>query len=394
MSLKTEFLTYLAQTSPQTMGLEVERAEGVYLIGPDGRKTIDFISGICVNNLGHGVPEVVEAVQQQAAKSLHAMVYGEVIQSPQVQYAKALSDVLDDRLNQVYFVNSGAEAIEASLKVAKRFTGREEIVTCHNAYHGSTHGALSVSGNPESKKGYGPLLPKVRHIRFNSFEDLAHITAQTAAFVVEAIQGAGGVILPQPGYLQAARDRCTETGTLLIMDEIQTGFGRTGSLFAHQHFGVVPDVLVLAKALGGGMPIGAFITDRDIFSVIQKDPVLGHITTFGGHPVCCAAGLAAFQKLQQDRVLERIPRLEKVLREHLQHPAMVELRGIGMLYALQLNSYEEASQVRAEAQCRGLLTIGFLNIPDGLRMCPPLTITEKELIEGCNILKASMDTLQ
>jgi acetylornithine/N-succinyldiaminopimelate aminotransferase len=389
--LRQDFFEHVAQTSDYSIGLEVERAEGIYLIGPDERKTIDFISGICVSNLGHGLPEIVRAVQAQAARYLHPMVYGEVIMSPQVAYATRLAECLGGNLQSVYFGNSGAESIEGALKIAKKYTGRSQIISCWNAYHGSTHGALSVTGNEEMKEGYGPMLPDVSFIRFNELADLGNITAQTAAVIVEIIQGAGGVVMPQEGYLAALKKRCEAMGALLIVDEIQTGLGRTGTLFAHQWAGIEPDILVLAKALGGGMPLGAFITRQEVMAVIRKDPVLGHITTFGGHPVSCAAGLAALGYLLAHKLMEKIPALENILLNMLQHPAIKELRGRGLMYALLFEDFATAERVRAIALQKGLLTIGFLNIDHGLRLTPPLTIGEAEMRHSCQVLLDSIE---
>ena len=389
--LRKDFFEHVAQTSDYSIGLEVERAEGIYLIGPDGRKTIDFISGICVSNLGHGVPEIVRAVQEQAAHYLHPMVYGEVIMSPQVAYATRLTECLGGNLQSVYFGNSGAESIEGALKVAKKYTDRSQIISCWNAYHGSTHGALSVTGSEEMKRGYGPMLPEVSFIRFNEEADLGKITDQTAAVIVEIIQGAGGVVLPQKGYLPALKRRCEAVGALLIVDEIQTGFGRTGTLFAHHWAGIEPDILVLAKALGGGMPLGAFITRQEVMAVIRKDPVLGHITTFGGHPVSCAAGLAALNFLLAHKLMQKIPVREAILHEMLQHPAIKELRGRGLMYALLFDDFATAERVREIALKKGLLTIGFINIDYGLRLTPPLTIGEAEMRISCQILLDSIE---
>ncbi len=388
-SLRSDFLQYVAQTSPEPIDLTVEKAEGIYLHTPDGRKVIDFISGICVSNVGHGAPEIVEALQAQAAAYLHTMVYGEAVLSPQVRFAQRLAELLGERFGKVFFSNSGADAVEGALKVAKKFTGRSRIVSCWHAYHGSTHGALSVTGNDELKRGYGPLLPEIDFIHFNQFDELAQITEQTAAIIIEPIQGAAGAIVPAEGYLEAVRKRCDEVGALMILDEIQTGFGRTGPLFAFQDYNFEPDILVLAKALGGGMPMGAILTRTEIISVIQKDPILGLISTFGGHPMCCAAGLAALNKLIDDQLMARVPRLEALLHEHLRHPAIVELRGKGLLYAMIFQDYETADRVRVAALERGLLTIGFLSIDNGLRVSPPLTMTDAEMVAACEVVVAA-----
>lgn len=390
-TLRSDFLQYVAQTSPEPIDLTVEKAEGIYLHTPDGRKIIDFISGICVSNVGHGAPEIVEALQAQAAAYLHTMVYGEAVLSPQVRFAQRLAELLGERFGKVFFSNSGADAVEGALKVAKKFTGRSRIVSCWQAYHGSTHGALSVTGNDELKRGYGPLLPEIDFIHFNQFDELSQITEQTAAIIIEPIQGAAGAVVPAEGYLEAVRKRCDEVGALMILDEIQTGFGRTGSLFAFQDYDFEPDILVLAKALGGGMPMGAILTRTEIISVIQKDPILGLISTFGGHPMCCAAGLAALNKLIDDQLMARVPRLEALLHQHLRHPAIVELRGKGLLYAMIFQDYATAERVRGAALERGLLTIGFLSIDNGLRVSPPLTMTDAEMVAACEVVVAACE---
>ncbi len=389
--LRDDLIQHLAMPSEIMPQMEVTRAEGIYLYGPNGERWIDFISGICVTNVGHSHPRVVAAVQEQAARYLHTHVYGESIMSPQVRYAKRLSELLGEGLDRVYFTNSGTEAIEAALKVAKKFTGRGKLVSFVNAYHGSTHGSLSVSGNPAAKVGYGPLLPNITQLRFNHVEDLHAIDSDTAAVLVEVIQGAGGVVMPVPGFLEALEAKCREMGALLLVDEIQTGFGRTGTLFAHQWAGIRPDVLIVAKALGGGLPLGAFISRPDIMNVIRRDPALGHITTFGGGPLAAAAGLAALEVLLEEQLMENIPQLENILTSRLRHPAIKILRGRGLIYAALFEDSQTAYRVQATAYRQGLVTIGFLNIDNGLRFCPPLSITEAELHAACDILLAAMD---
>jgi len=389
--LEKWFYSDIAQTSVEPIALEIESAAGIYLYDTKDNAYIDFISGICVSNLGHGDGDIIQAIWQQTRRYLHPMVYGEGIVSPQVMYGHALLESLADNLSNIYFTNSGTEAIEGALKVAKKYTGRNEIVACWNAYHGSSHGSLSVSGNPHAKIGYGPLLPHIHHIPFNDVEALSKITQQTAAFIVEPIQGAGGVILPEPGYLQAVRERCNQTDTLLILDEIQTGFGRTGNMFAHEKYGFVPDILILAKALGGGLPLGAFITSRPIMEVIQSNPPLGHITTFGGHPLCCAAGMALFNKLRNSHILETIPAKERIITDQLKHPRIKEVRGTGLLFAMLLSSAREAHAVQHLALKKGLITISFLSEPCGLRIAPPLIISEAELQVSIEILLQAVD---
>lgn len=384
-----DFYSYVGQTSEASMALEVDQGKGSFLYSPSGKAYLDFISGICVSNLGHGDPDIIQAIWHQARRYLHPIVYGEGVFSPQVKYAKALSAYLAEPLSTVYFTNSGSEAIEAAMKIAKKFTGRTQLVACHNAYHGSTHGALSISGDPHAKKGYGPLLPDILHIPYNDIHALTHITEATAAFIVEPIQGAGGAIVPQEGYLQAVQERCKQVGALFILDEIQTGFGRTGSMFAHETMGILPDVLILAKALGGGLPLGALVSSQEILSCIQKDPPLGHISTFGGHPLSCAAGLTLFNKLQQGEILKEVKNKEAYLSTHLKHPKIVELRGKGLLYGAIFPDEAFARKLGDLLLEKGLITIGFLSEPRGLRISPPLTISFDELEWGINcFLKA------
>ncbi len=377
-----DFFEYVGQTSEAPLALSVSQAGGSFIHGPDGKTYLDFISGICVSNLGHGDTDIIQAIWLQARQYLHPIVYGEGIFTPQVQYAKALANVLAEPLAQVYFTNSGSEAIEAAMKIAKKFTGRSQLIACHKAYHGSTHGALSISGDPEAKKGYGPLLPDILHIDFNDVEALDSITEKTAGFVVEPIQGASGITLPQDDYLRAVQNRCNEVGALFILDEIQTGFGRIGPLFAHQHYQVQPDILVLAKALGGGLPLGALVSSPEVLACIQKDPPLGHISTFGGHPVSCAAGLALFNKLSKSNILGEIPQKEAYLRKHLQHPKIQELRGKGLLFGVIFPTTEMAKSIGKRLFKKGLLTMGFLSEHRGLRISPPLNISMSDLEWG------------
>lgn len=381
------FLRHMGQTSESPMLVEVDRAAGVYLYGPEGQRYLDLISGIGVSNVGHHAPEVVRAVQEQAARYMHAMVYGEFVLSPQTQLAAKLCQLLDDQLDNVYFTNSGSEAIEGALKLSKKYTGRQEILSFHHSYHGSTHGALSVTGSPELKEGYGPFLPGVRFLTFNSFADLDQITTATACVLVEPIRGEAGVEMPQPCWLQALRDRCTQTGALLILDEIQTGMGRTGSLFAHQAYQVVPDVLVLAKGLGGGMPLGAFIAAQRIMRVLTHEPVLGHITTFGGHPVSCAAGLAALNKILDEDLLARIPAKEALIRKIMDIPQVLEIRGKGLIFALEIGSFDRVLEIIAQCTQAGIITDWFLHCNTAIRIAPPLVITEAELREGLEKLR-------
>lgn len=380
------FLIHLGQTSPTPMMLEIVKAEGVFLYGPSGEKYLDLVSGVSVSNTGHRHPGVIEAIRTQTEKYLHLMVYGEMIQSPQVRYAARLAEILPPELNSTYFVNSGSEAVEGALKLAKRYTGRSGIVYFRNAYHGSTHGALSVQGSETFRSAYRPLLPDTIQIEFNNLQSLETIGEGTACVIIEPVQAEAGVILPREGFLQALRKKCTECGSLLIFDEAQTGFGRTGTMFAFERYGVVPDILVLAKALGGGMPLGAFVSSREIMSVLSVDPQLGHITTFGGHPVCCAAGLASLDVILEEDLAGRCNEKSMILRKELSHPAIAEIRGEGLLLAVQLKNPEAASRVVQRAPEYGLILDYFLFCSDAFRIAPPLTITGDEIKYGCRQL--------
>ncbi|MEM0997641.1 MAG: aspartate aminotransferase family protein [Bacteroidota bacterium] len=382
------FLRYVGQTSDAPMMIEVVRAEGVYQYGPDGKRYLDLISGIGVSNVGHGAPEVVAAVQQQAANFMHSMVYGEFVLSPQVRYARRLAEYLGPGLDHIFFVNSGSEAAEGALKLSKKFTGRQELLAYRDSYHGSTHGALSVTGAPGLKDGYGPFLPGVRFLEFNSGPDLTQITEATAAVIVEPVRGEAGVVAGYPCYLRALRERCTEVGAMLIFDEIQVGFGRTGSLFAHHAYRVRPDILLLGKALGGGMPMGAFVASKEMMQVLTRDPVLGHISTFGGHPVCCAAGLAAFEKLLGEDLLAAIPAKEARIRRLQELPGVREVRGRGMIFAVEVGSFETVLAVIHQCVEAGLITDWFLHCDTAVRIAPPLTISPEELDEGMKCLEA------
>ena len=382
--LRKQFLSHVGQTSDSPLMIEVARAEGIYFYAPDGKRYVDLIAGVSVSNVGHGNPAVVEAVCAQARDYMHIMVYGEMIERPQVRYATAIASLLPAPLESIYFVNSGAEAVEGALKLAKRHTHRTEIISFQNAYHGSTHGSMSVMGGETFVGAYRPLLPDTRKLRYNRFEDLTQITERTACVLVEPVQGESGVNPPAPGFLEALRQRCTETGALLIFDEIQTGFGRTGAMFALQRYGVTPDIVCLAKALGGGMPLGAFVSSNAIMSDLQSDPPLGHITTFGGHPVCCAAGLAALNYIQEhDLATQAEPKgalFEALLRDH---PAVREIRRSGLLLAVELGSSERLFRAMALLKEAGYLSDWFLFCDTAFRISPPLTITEEQIRECC-----------
>jgi acetylornithine/N-succinyldiaminopimelate aminotransferase len=391
ISKRQAFLNYLAPTSDAPMSLEIESAKGVFMYGPDGKNYLDLISGVSVSYLGHSDPRIIKAVKDQADKHLHLMVYGEFIQSPQVAYAKLLAENLPPTLQNVYFVNSGAEAIEGAMKLSKRFTGRAEIAAFRNAYHGSTQGALSILGNEYYKSGFRPLLPGISFLKYNCIGDLGLITSKTACVVVEILQAEAGVIASEPEFMRALRKRCNETGTLLVFDEIQTGFGRLGEVFGFHINGIVPDILVLAKSLGGGMPLGAFISSEVIMKELSYNPSLGHITTFGGHPVACAAGLAAFSILLDENLHEKASEKEQILRKHLQHPKIEEIRGRGLLLAVELGSAELMHKVVKKAIDNGLVTDWFLFCETAIRISPALNITTAEIEEACSRLKRSID---
>lgn len=386
ISQRQLFLNHVAQTSPAPIGLEIEKAEGVYLYDIDGKKYIDLISGISVSNIGHCHPKVTAAISQQSTKYMHLMVYGEYVQAPQVELAKKLSDNLPNNLNSCYFTNSGSEAIEGAIKLAKRYTKRTKLISCKNAYHGSTHGALSLMGNEYFKQSFRPLLPEIYHIEFNNFNDLELITPEVACVVIETIQGEAGVIVPQNGYLKAVADRCKKTGTLLILDEIQCGFGRTGKLFAFEHFGITPDILCLAKGMGGGMPIGTFISSKQIMDCLTNNPVLGHITTFGGNAVCCAASLATLNVILEDGLMADVESNEKLFKKLLHHPKIKEIRGIGLLLAVQLENAEQNFAAIEKCIKNGVITDWFLFNDSSMRIAPPLTITTKEIEIACAVI--------
>lgn len=388
---KELFLKYLGQTSPYPLGLEVARAEGCYLYDPSGKKYLDLISGFSVSNLGHCHPNIIKAIREQAGLYLHTMVYGELIQSPQVLYAKELIKNLPDSLNQVFFVNSGSEAVEGALKLAKRYTGRPELVCFNNAYHGSTHGALSVMGNETYKTAFRPLVPSVRILEFNNIDSLDAISTSTAAVIIEPIQAEAGILNGEINFFKALSNRCRKVGALLLFDEIQTGFGRTGSLFAFEQLGIIPDILILAKALGGGMPLGAFIASAEIMNTLTHHPVLGHITTFGGHPVCCAAGLASLNIILEQKLFIRARELEKLIRGKLNHAAILEIRGKGLLLAAKLDSQDRVNQFFNMSLEKGLLFDYFLFCKDSIRITPPLVMSDEEAVEMCKLIIETLD---
>ncbi|MFC6998153.1 aspartate aminotransferase family protein [Rufibacter roseus] len=386
LSARQLFLQHQAQTTDFPLLLEVERAEGVYMYGPAGERFLDLISGIGVSNVGHRHPKVLQAIQEQLDKYLHLMVYGEIVQAPPAQLARALSQTLPPGLDNVYFVSSGSEAVEGACKLAKRFTGRSELIAFNNAYHGSTQGSLSLNGSESFKRAFRPLLPDVRHIRHNAEQDLEQISNRTAAVILETVQGEAGVRVPQKEYLQKLRKRCTEVGALLILDEIQSGFGRTGTFWAFEQFEVVPDIVTCAKGMGGGMPIGAFISRREIMHSLKNDPMLGHITTFGGHPVSCAASLATLEVIQTEGLLKEVALKAEQFKQQLVHPAIQEIRNCGLMMAVEFESFAILKAVIDTAILKGLLTDWFLFCDNSMRIAPPLTITMSEIDEACSII--------
>ncbi len=389
MTNRQLFLENVAQTSDFPLMLEIEKAEGVYLFGTKGEKYIDLISGIGVSNVGHRHPKVVQAIKDQVDKYLHLMVYGEYVQSPQALLANKLASTLPPNLSSVFFTNSGSEAVEGAMKLAKRYSGKHKIISCINAYHGSTQGALSVGGNEHLKRNFRPLLPSIAHIQFGVEAELEKIDSQTAAIIIETVQGEAGVRIASKAYFQQLRKRCDETGTLLILDEIQCGFGRTGKFWAFEHYGIVPDILVCAKGMGGGMPLGAFISSAEIMKVLRNNPILGHITTFGGHPVSCAASLATLEIIQEEKLIDSVEEKAKLLLVKLQHPKIKEVRNIGLMMAVEFEDFETLKPMIDKAIENGVITDWFLFCDNSMRIAPPLTITKEEIEIACEILVAS-----
>ncbi|MBE2288660.1 MAG: aspartate aminotransferase family protein [Chitinophagaceae bacterium] len=386
MNTRQLFLQHVAQTSPAPVGLDIVRAEGNYLYDSDGKKYLDLIGGISVCNIGHRHPAVVAAIKEQADAYLHVMVYGELMQSPQVQYAALLAAHLPPTLDCVYFTNSGTEATEGALKLARRVTGRPNVVCCHNSYHGSTLGALSVMGDEYWRNAYRPLLPGVGHFHYNSQDLIDAIDEHTACVIIETIQAEAGIKVPEQWWLDVLRSKCTATGTLLIFDEIQCGFGRSGKLWGFEHFGIVPDILLLGKALGGGMPLGAFISSHNLMQTLTDNPVLGHITTFGGHPVCCAAGMAGMRALLDEHMIAGVVAKEKLFHDLLVHPEIVAVRSKGLLIAVELSSAEKVMSTLHACLDKGLFSDWFLFAPHCIRIAPPLTVTEEEIRHACGAL--------
>ncbi|WP_106526870.1 aspartate aminotransferase family protein [Chitinophaga niastensis] len=393
MNNRQLFLQHVAQTSDAPLALEIVKAEGMYMWDVNGKRYLDLIAGISVCNVGHCHPAVVKAIQDQAQQYMHLLVYGEFVQSPQVTFASLLTQHLPENLDCVYFTNSGAEAVEGAMKLAKRYTGRMEIAAFNRSYHGSTQGALSILGDEYWRNAYRPLLPGILHLEYNNFDSLNAITDKTAAVIAESVQGEGGVIVPQREWIYALREKCTATGTLLILDEIQCGLGRNGTLWAFEQLGITPDILLLGKALGGGMPLGAFIASHDIMWTLTNNPVLGHITTFGGHPVNCAAGLAGFQALLDEQLVKEVKIKEQIFLQHLKHPAIKAVRSLGLMIAVEFESF--AVNKKAIDYCidKGVLTDWFLFAPECMRIAPPLTITPEEIKWACSVICEGLDKL-
>lgn len=392
--MKTDFFKYQAQTTFYPLEVEISHAKGSYIYSTDGKKHLDFVAGVSACTLGHQHPRVVNAIKEQLDKYLHVMVYGEYIQKPAVDFCKLLAQHLPPTLNKTYLVNSGTEAIEGALKLAKRVTGRTQLVSCVNAYHGNTQGSMSILGNEERKRAFRPLLPNVDFITFNNQADIQRITEKTAAVVLETIQGSAGFITPENDYLLKVRKRCDEVGALLILDEIQPGFGRTGKLFGFQHYNVVPDVLVMGKGMGGGMPVGAFTANEKLMDLLAHDPKCGHITTFGGHPVIAAASLATLQELLETDLMEQTLVKEKLFRELLKHSLIEEIHGKGLMLAPMTPSEEITNQVILKCKEKGLVLFWLMFEGKAIRITPPLTISEDEIKEGCAILIEALNEVQ
>ena len=386
-----DFLKYQAKTTPYPLGLEVKSAKGTYIFDTHGKKYLDFVAGVSACALGHSHPKIIEAVQNQVSKYMHVMVYGEFAQEPSVKLCKLIIDLLPQNHEVVYLTNSGTEAIEGAMKLAKRVTGRSELIGAKNSYHGSTHGALSLLGDENQKMAYRPLLPGIDFIVFNNEKDLEKINKSTAAVVLETIQGGAGFILPENDYLKKVKKRCEETGALLILDEVQPGFGRTGKMFGFEHFGISPDIVVMGKALGGGMPIGAFSAASALMKVLEENPKLGHITTFGGNPVIAAAALANVEEIISSKIIADIKNKEELFRKHLQHPKIKQINGTGLMLAPIFEEEEIPTQLVHRCLKKGLLLFWLLWEKNAIRISPPLNISDQEIIAGCKIISQTLD---
>lgn len=392
--MESDFIKYQAQTSPHPLGMEVSHAIGSYIYDTNNKKYLDFVAGVSACTLGHQNKRVNDAIKNQLDKYSHVMVYGEYSQSPAVAFCKLLAEHLPEPLKKTYLVNSGTEAIEGALKLAKRTTGRSQLISCHNAYHGNTMGSMSVMGFEERKSAFRPLLPDVDFITFNNEQDLKKITSKTAAIILETIQGGAGFIEPENNFLQKVRKRCTEVGAMMIVDEIQPGFGRTGKLFGFQNYDVIPDIVVMGKGMGGGMPVGAFTASAEMMDLLTHNPKLGHITTFGGHPVIAAASLATLQEVTETSLMNDALEKEKLFRQLLVHPLIKEIRGKGLMLAAMTASADITNEVILTCQDRGLILFWLLFEGCAIRITPPLTISEEEIREGCTIILGVMDEIQ
>ncbi len=389
--MKQEFFKYQAQTTPYAAGFEVEKAEGSYIYGKDGRAYLDFVAGVSANTLGHSHPKMVNAIKEQADKYLHVMVYGEYAQEKPVELCRLLAEATPEPLEVTYLVNSGAEAIDGALKLAKRYTGREEIISMKNSYHGNTHGALSVSGNEFHKREFRPLLPMISFVEFNNEEEFSKITEKTACVIAETIQGAAGFLTPSQNYFKNLKKRCEEVGALLILDEIQPGFGRTGKLFSFEHYDMVPDILVMGKGMGGGVPVGAFMSSAEIMKSLQHSPKLGHITTFGGNPLIAAASFATLKEVLESSLMNEVEEKEKLFRELLVHPKIKKVNGRGLMLAVELESPEYTLDVAKRCMEKGLIVFWQLYRNEFMRISPPLTISKEEIKKGCEIILEALN---
>ncbi|MEP6676065.1 MAG: aspartate aminotransferase family protein [Ferruginibacter sp.] len=394
MTQREIFLRHVGQTSSNPLALHITKATGCKLYDADGKEYIDLIAGISVCNIGHCHPKVIGAIKKQADDYLHIMIYGELVETPQLQYAKLLTDHLPQKLNSVFYTASGSEATEGAMKLAKRYTNRTQIISFKNSYHGSTQGSLSIMGDEYWRNAFRPLLPDTMQLNYNSFEELENISERTACVVAETVQAEAGVIIPKNNWLKALRKKCDETGTLLVLDEIQCGFGRNGSLWAFEQFDIVPDILLLGKALGGGMPMGAFISDKKIMDNLSENPVLGHINTFGGHPVCCAAGMAAFKVLLEENLITSVKEKEQLFISLLQHAEIKAVRSRGLMIAVEFENFETNKKIIDASIAAGVFTDWFLFAGNCLRIAPPLTITVKEIETACNIITTCLDELR
>ncbi len=394
MNIRQLFQNHLAQTSPEPVALHIASAKGNYLTDINGKQYLDLIGGISVCNVGHCHPKVVDAIKKQADEYLHIMVYGELIQTPQISFAQKIIHQLPGQLNSVYFTNSGTEACEAALKLSHRITGRPNIIAANNSYHGHTMGALSVMGSEYWRNAFRPLLPGVGHYDYNSQAMIDAIDKDTACVLIESVQSEAGIIAPDLEWIKALRQKCNDTCTLLIMDEIQTGFGRTGKMWGFQHTEIIPDMILLGKALGGGMPMGALVTSTQMMNCFTHNPVLGHMTTFGGHPVCCAAGLVAFEVLLDEHLIEQVAEKEQLFHLLLVHSSIVALRSKGLLMALELKDNKTVLAVLADAMEHGLFSDWFLFADNCVRIAPPLTISLDEIRKACGILLNAIDRIK